>query len=583
MISLTYSISNSALYLDGVMVAAGDAFSIRPGSDVLTNGFLIGSDSNGVAQAHGQFEDLSTSSYARDAIFILAEYTLWAPFTSPPILTEGGGGGAQSNNGPSGPPGGEGGGSGGPELSSSEPVDTNGLWLQIQYATNEFNTDTNSVIIYLHNTIPDIAYQLLSKIPLDGTNEWLVEQDLIGAPDTNVTVTTVSMTNRPTVYFRALAFSLDTDGDGLPDWWELKYGLDPNSPDTGNTGISDGYKLAPSGDGQSYLEKFQAGNSPATFTSPRAPANFQATLSTNGTSVILTWTPAPGPVTHYVIKRADPISLLYLGAFEQIAEISPTNLAVDGGAFTITEPLSGEAGSQYSIEGVYAGGSSSASIADINALAAEYSVNARVIRGPDGRWDIAFSAIPPQVNSVRASFISWRGDVGGYNIELMTNVLVTNLQDLIFAIPDSTSTNVLDTIVAVQGIGPEGKLGTITHAGAISGDAPYFVDGRQHLKENLAFLMRGAGSTLPFPNQAWQTWFFTEATNFAEASYYHSSRLTVPDHLGADDFIALDNIFPFTLNQLLTNYLYGSPTAGDPFDWHLDFNPIPVPAALAAR
>ncbi|ASB50186.1 hypothetical protein CDL62_14090 [Alkalitalea saponilacus] len=27
---------------------------------------------------------------------------------------------------------------------------------------------------------------------------------------------------------------LDTDGDGIPDWWEIKYGLDPENPDDGN-------------------------------------------------------------------------------------------------------------------------------------------------------------------------------------------------------------------------------------------------------------------------------------------------------------------------------------------------------------
>ena len=31
--------------------------------------------------------------------------------------------------------------------------------------------------------------------------------------------------------------TMDSDGDGLPDWWEVQYGLDPNNPDTGNTGV----------------------------------------------------------------------------------------------------------------------------------------------------------------------------------------------------------------------------------------------------------------------------------------------------------------------------------------------------------
>jgi hypothetical protein len=46
----------------------------------------------------------------------------------------------------------------------------------------------------------------------------------------------------------------DTDGDGIPDWWELKYGLDPNDP-------SDATK-DPSGDGYTNIEKYINGFDP---------------------------------------------------------------------------------------------------------------------------------------------------------------------------------------------------------------------------------------------------------------------------------------------------------------------------------
>lgn len=36
--------------------------------------------------------------------------------------------------------------------------------------------------------------------------------------------------------------ALDTDGDGLPDWWELAYGLDPYNSDTNGNGVFDAYE-----------------------------------------------------------------------------------------------------------------------------------------------------------------------------------------------------------------------------------------------------------------------------------------------------------------------------------------------------
>jgi hypothetical protein len=62
----------------------------------------------------------------------------------------------------------------------------------------------------------------------------------------------------------------DSDHDGMPDWWERKYGLDPNDP-------SDGAKDM-NGDGYSNVEKFLNGIDPAKKVDWRDPANNQNTL-----------------------------------------------------------------------------------------------------------------------------------------------------------------------------------------------------------------------------------------------------------------------------------------------------------------
>ena len=62
-VALTYSATNTALYLDGALATNGPGVTVYPGPDVLANGLYIGSDSNGVLQAHGLFNTVQTYNY----------------------------------------------------------------------------------------------------------------------------------------------------------------------------------------------------------------------------------------------------------------------------------------------------------------------------------------------------------------------------------------------------------------------------------------------------------------------------------------------------------------------------------------
>jgi hypothetical protein len=65
--------------------------------------------------------------------------------------------------------------------------------------------------------------------------------------------------------YKSVEPDVDTDGDGIPDWWEKKYGLDPNDP-------SDGAKTKSSG-GYTYLEMYLNGIDPTVDVDYTRPEN----------------------------------------------------------------------------------------------------------------------------------------------------------------------------------------------------------------------------------------------------------------------------------------------------------------------
>ena len=62
-ITLTYSPTNTALYVDGQLLTNGSGITAHPNSSELTNGFRIGSDEYGNNQAKGAFDELETFNY----------------------------------------------------------------------------------------------------------------------------------------------------------------------------------------------------------------------------------------------------------------------------------------------------------------------------------------------------------------------------------------------------------------------------------------------------------------------------------------------------------------------------------------
>lgn len=78
-IALTYSATNTALYLDGALATNGMGITAWPGTNVLAKGFYIGSDSNGVIQAQGAFDDLCTYNVPLDGDTVNGMFNSFLP------------------------------------------------------------------------------------------------------------------------------------------------------------------------------------------------------------------------------------------------------------------------------------------------------------------------------------------------------------------------------------------------------------------------------------------------------------------------------------------------------------------------
>ncbi len=490
-IVLTYSPTNSALYLNGQLLTNGSGVAYWPGPDALTNGFFVGSDNTGQAQIHGAIDDLWTYDFPLDAQTISNAYiprSTWVPGSdSGSGLIAGSFSGSFSSMTVTEP------GVGIMALDYTTSTGTNNLWLEIlPLGTNVYNSDTNSATLILHGTTNDNAslYELLSEPALNGSS-WTVQQTFLGSPGQDWTPLTISMTNSTTLYLCAVVANYDSDNDGLPDWWEFQYGLDPNNADTGNTGIPDGLKSDGIGDGYTYLQKYQMGVAPNVWATPPAPAGFTAVLNPTNGVVTLSWQSTLGAVSGYSLSRFDAatfsVTNMALGLTNSF--VDPNYPAVD----PTTAPFY-LFPSYYYISAVYSNAESSAVAYAYPVPYNTSPVAADVVFASSGNPVLAVWQVPPDVTQLRVTAVT-NDQITGDSYAVRT-----------FTVPVSSITNGLytlsNTIINPYGISwpVEGLTadGHVRVGGDVSGTMSHFWDGRAALQQNAAFVLRAGGLTNPF-------------------------------------------------------------------------------------
>jgi len=344
---------------------------------------------------------------------------------------------------------------------------TNGLWLNI------YSYDSNWMSLTLHGTEANGFYEILTKTNLSETN-WVVDHGFIGNGNWTL-AQPIYLPGRSNIFFWARNSGLDEDGDGLPDWWELEHGLDPTLADTGDTGTSDGYKDSDQ-DGWSNLEEFQNGTAPNGFNTPPAPRGLTVLLNSSGTVANLNWNPSGGAVTGYTIER-----YYYETGIDTFSVGVPNSSYVDATVPVHSNP--NYYAPSYRIQAHYAGGDSAWSEIEF-AHPTGAAVGFWLVRGPGGRSYLVSSGVSPDVTSVR---ITRR----------------TSAQSITF---DFSWTNFVNGIalMPVEQIGAQSywvqtlsATGTnnFIYAGGSSRQSVQFFDGREQLKQNLAFVLRAADVT----------------------------------------------------------------------------------------
>jgi len=243
LISLTYSSSNSSLYLDGELVTNGLPVTVWPSADVLSNGFYLGSSSNGMNQMHGMCDDLYSYDFPIDADMVAALY--WSrdifyygnPNNRANLISAP----SQPNvlpifNAITGP---------GYliQLSNTVSCVTNtGVWITNVVVTSATN-GTRNLAFTIQGGSEFTYYDVFANSVLDFSTNTARAWAWMGQ---GYHCATYLLTNLPSSgsVFLVLGSPTDADGDGLTTAYEVLVSkTSPTNPDTDGDGISDSWEV----------------------------------------------------------------------------------------------------------------------------------------------------------------------------------------------------------------------------------------------------------------------------------------------------------------------------------------------------
>ena len=239
-----YYWTNSTLYLDGQLVAAGGPVTIVPSTNVWTNGFNIGSDNAGYEQFRGIFQYVEM-----DITNILTDFGTnyftdwWEPVTNEYYtwLESSGGGGGMFSPGSLNPIG-----------SSSNCIYSNAVYLTNMSVSNVPGYGVTFTFT-IQGGASGVVYDLLSTTNLVGPAGTNIVWAWLGQ---GINCGIYQVTNQPAVasYYMLGWPGNSSDGYGTPNEWYWFEGLDPLTAGLGGADLN--------GDGLPNWQKYLYGANP---------------------------------------------------------------------------------------------------------------------------------------------------------------------------------------------------------------------------------------------------------------------------------------------------------------------------------
>ena len=423
----------------------------------------------------------------------------------------------------------------------------------VNYGTNLFLANvsvTNQWLAALaSNTVPGVSYTIQWTTNLLAPQGWQNNGTIVGSTLTNWTAWSLPRGNWTNLFLR-LRSEISSDGTGLPDWWEeLYFGTNAVNPDAQDS----------AGDGYTIYQKYELGVPPGQFLTPPAPTGFSAAYNSSSGNVVLTWQPSQGLVTGYKITRLNP-------NYYTTNNYYPSSIAtsfVDNSPITVFPPEHGEP--TYAITAIYTKGNSASATAAM--FTPTNTVSGQIYANAQGQEELLLQGpIPTGTTTLLLTCSDFNWNTYSYSQtkhSLPVSSLNNNSALLSMAWFNSSSMTDGDEDWYVQTVNGNGNASDMTLAGSLSWRSGFptqtpFLDGRQQLAQNAAFLLRVANCQNPFNCAIIQNGYSypTVGYNYPQYSYAGLNDVTYVPGSRYNASLYVDPYPPFAENYFFHNFVF---------------------------